>query len=219
MFGAVCTDTAMHFPHQAIFSHQESDSIILPYFVSLTEQLLENHYRFFVATSTTFNADGQRERGFASDVAHTQFLFIFQSLASVLNREGANLSPRLCSQVLALLDRIDKVQGLFSFTGFQKELRMGFLSTLMNILTRGEMNLLQDEVIPLLHRVAAADFQSFYQVFLPEYIKQILTPQEMEAAGHQGGDDFLRWSGQVDLPTFSQEVVAFLNDLQVLKGQ
>ncbi|POM77257.1 Exportin-6-like protein [Phytophthora palmivora] len=202
---------------QTIFSHPESDSVILGYFVALVEQLLEKHYRFFIVYSG-FTPDGARERGYASDQAHTYFLSIFQSLASVLNREGSNLAPRICKQVLGLLDRVDKAQGLFAFTGFQNELRMGFLSTLMNILTRGEMNLLQDEVIQLLHRVAAVDFASFYQVFLNGYIKEILTQPQLEAASKMEGE-CLQWSGQVDLPTFSQEVVAFLNDIKVIKAQ
>ncbi|EGZ09005.1 hypothetical protein PHYSODRAFT_524761 [Phytophthora sojae] len=203
---------------ESIFSHPESDSVILGYFVALVEQLLEKHYRFFIVYSGQFTPDGARERGYASDQAHTYFLSIFQSLASVLSREGSNLAPRICKQVLGLLDRVDKAQGLFAFTGFQSELRMGFLSTLMNILTRGEMNLLQDEVIQLLHRVAAVDFASFYQVFLHGYIKEILTQPQLEAASKMEGE-CLQWSGQTDLPTFSQEVVAFLNDLKVIKAQ
>ncbi|KUF85647.1 Exportin-6 [Phytophthora nicotianae] len=203
---------------EVIFSHPESDSVILGYFVALVEQLLEKHYRFFIVYSGQFTPDGARERGYASEQAHTYFLSIFQSLASVLSREGSNLAPRICKQVLGLLDRVDKAQGLFAFTGFQSELRMGFLSTLMNILTRGEMNLLQDEVIQLLHRVAAVDFASFYQVFLNGYIKEILTQPQLEAASKMEGE-CLQWSGQVDLPTFSQEVVAFLNDLKVIKAQ
>ncbi|KAG6618556.1 exportin-6-like protein [Phytophthora cinnamomi] len=203
---------------ESIFSHPESDSVILGYFVALVEQLLEKHYRFFIVYSGQFTPDGVRERGYASDQAHTYFLSIFQSLASVLSREGSNLAPRICKQVLGLLDRVDKAQSLFAFTGFQSELRMGFLSTLMNILTRGEMNLLQDEVIQLLHRVAAVDFASFYQVFLNGYIKEILTQPQLEAASKMDGE-CLQWSGQTDLPTFSQEVVAFLNDLKVIKAQ
>ncbi|KAF1779824.1 Armadillo-type fold [Phytophthora cactorum] len=203
---------------EVIFSHPESDSVILGYFVALVEQLLEKHYRFFIVYSGQFTPDGARERGYASDQAHTYFLSIFQSLASVLSREGSNLAPRICKQVLGLLDRVDKAQGLFAFTGFQSELRMGFLSTLMNILTQGEMNLLQDEVIQLLHRVAAVDFASFYQVFLNGYVKEILTQTQLEAASKMEGE-CLQWSGQVDLPTFSLEVVAFLNDLKVIKAQ
>uniref|UniRef100_M4BU11 Importin N-terminal domain-containing protein n=1 Tax=Hyaloperonospora arabidopsidis (strain Emoy2) TaxID=559515 RepID=M4BU11_HYAAE len=203
---------------EPIFSHPESDSVILGYYVALVEQLLEKHFRFFIVFSGQFTQDGARERGYTSDQAHTYFLSIFQSLASVLSRESSNLAPRICNQVLGLLDRVDKAQGLFAFTGFQSELRMGFLSTLMNILTRGEMNLLQDEVIQLLHRVAAVDFASFYQVFLHSYIKDILTPSQLEAASKMEGE-CLQWSGQVDLPTFSQEVVAFLNDLKVIKAQ
>ncbi|UIZ23998.1 hypothetical protein KXD40_008086 [Peronospora effusa] len=203
---------------EPIFSHPESDFVILSYFVALVEQLLEKHYRFFIVYSGQFTPDGARERNYASDQAHTYFLSIFQSLASILGREGSNLAPRLCKQVLGLLDRVDKAQGLFAFTGFQSELRMGFLSTLMNLLTRGEMNLLQDEVIQLLYRVAAVDFASFYQVFLLGYIKEILTPPQLEAASKMEGE-CLQWSGQVDFPTFSQEVVAFLNDLKVIKAQ
>ncbi|CAH0477709.1 unnamed protein product [Peronospora belbahrii] len=203
---------------EPIFSHPESDSIILSYFVALVEQLLEKHYRSFIVYSGQFTPDGARERGYVSDQAHTYFLSIFQSLASVLSRDSSNLAPRICKQVLGLLDRVDKAQGLFAFTGFQNELRMGFLSTLMNLLTRGEMNLLQDEVIQLLHRVAAVDFTSFYQIFLHSYIKEILTPPQLEAASKMEGECF-QWSGQVDFPTFSQEVVAFLNDLKVIKAQ
>ncbi|TDH66155.1 hypothetical protein CCR75_007084 [Bremia lactucae] len=203
---------------EVIFSHPESDSIILSYYVALIEQLLEKHYRFFIVYSGQFTSDGVRERGYASDQAHAYFLSIFQSLASVLSREGSNLAPRLCKQVLELLDRVDTAQGLFAFAGFQSELRLGFLSTLMNILTRGEMNLLQDEVIQLLLRVAAVDFASFYQVFLDGYVQGILTQPQLEAASKMRGE-CLQWSGHVDLPTFTQEVVAFLNDLKVIKAQ
>jgi hypothetical protein len=203
---------------QVIFSHPESDAVILGYFVALMEQVLEKHYRFFVVYSGSFSPDGSRERCYASEQAHTYFLSIFQSLASVLSRQGSNLAPRICRQVLAILDRIDKTQGLFAFAGFQNELRMGFLATLMNILTRGEMNLLQDEVIQLLHRVAAVDFASFYQVFLPSYVKEILSAAQLEAAAQHEGE-CLQWSGQVDVPTFTKEVVAFLNDIRVLRAQ
>lgn len=186
--------------------------------MALVEQVLEKHYRFFVVYSGNFSPDGSRERGYASEQAHSYFLSIFQSLASVLSRQGSDLAPRICRQVLAILDRVDKAQGLFSFVGFRNELRMGFLATLMNLLTRGEMNLLQEEVIQLLHRVAAVDFASFYQVFLPGYVKEILSAAQLEAAGQQEGE-CLKWSGQVDLPTFSKEVVAFLNDIRLLRAQ
>jgi hypothetical protein len=163
-------------------------------------------------------------------VAHTYFVSIFQSLAAILTREGIgattgqgaeqeSLSPRLCRQVLALLDRIDKAHSLFAFTGFQSEIRLGFLSTLMNILTKGEMNLLQEEIIGLIHRLAGVDFQSFYQVFLPTYTKGILSPQKLELAGSFGDNQCLQWSGQVDLPTFTSDVHGFLNDLRLLKAQ
>lgn len=191
---------------------------MLSHFVALVEQLLEKHFRFFVVSTGVFGADGQRERGYTSEAAHAYFVSIFQSVAGVLSREGARLSPRLCAQVLALLDRVDRAHALFAFSGFQRELRMGFLSTLMNLLTRGEMNLLQDEAIALLHRVAAADLPSFYQQFLPAYISEMLSPAEYAAAARQNGE-FLHWSGQADLPTFSAEVLSFLNDLRVLKAQ
>ncbi|KAL8000513.1 putative importin-beta domain, armadillo-like helical, exportin-1/Importin-beta, exportin-6 [Plasmopara halstedii] len=203
---------------EVIFSHPESNSIILRFYVAMIEQLLEKHFRFFIIHSGQFTSDGTRERAYASQQTHVYFLSIFQSLASILSREDSDLAPRLCKQVLSLLDRVDKTHGLFAFTGFQSELRMGFLSTLMNILTRGEMNLLRDEVIQLLHRIAAVDFTSFYQSFLNGYIKEILTQPQLEAASKLNGK-CLQWSGQVDLPTFSQEAIAFLNDLKVIKAQ
>ncbi|TYZ69180.1 hypothetical protein PybrP1_006162 [[Pythium] brassicae (nom. inval.)] len=203
---------------ESIFSHPESDAVVLGHFIALVEQMLEKHFRFFVVSTGAIGVDGQRERGYASEAAQAYFLSIFQSVAGVLSREGARLSPRLCAQVLALLDRVDRAHGLFAFSGFQRELRMGFLSTLLNLLTRGEMNLLQDEAIALLHRVAAADLPSFYQHFLPAYINDMLSPAEYAAAARLDGE-FLHWSGQADLPTFSAEVLSFLNDLRVLKAQ
>ncbi|TMW59926.1 hypothetical protein Poli38472_004995 [Pythium oligandrum] len=209
---------------EAIFDHPESETIILGYFVSLVEQILEKHYRFFV--SAVMTPDGRRERQFSSDAAHSYFVSIFQSLAAILTREGAQggsereaLSPRLCRQVLTLLDRIDNAHKAFTFNGFKDEIRLGFLSTLMNILTKGEMNLLQDEIIALIHRLAAVDFQSFYQVFLPTYQNNMLTPQNIDVARSFGEGTCLQWSGQVDLPTFTQEVHSYLNDLRVIKAQ
>ncbi|GLE03614.1 hypothetical protein PINS_up012516 [Pythium insidiosum] len=212
---------------EAIFDHAESEAVILGYFVSLVEQLLEKHYRFFVAPATNLS----RERAFSSDVARNYFVSIFQSLAAVLTsqssqadsqaeqRGNSGLSPRLCRQVLALLDRIDRAHSLFAFSGFQSEIRLGLLSTLMTILTKGEMNLLQDEVIALIYRLAAVDFQSFFTVFLPAFTKDILTPSDVEVAASYDDGECLQWSGQVDLPTFTRDVHAYLNDLRAIKAQ
>ncbi|KAJ0407483.1 hypothetical protein ATCC90586_008958 [Pythium insidiosum] len=210
---------------EAIFDHAESEAIVLGYFVALVEQLLEKHYRFFIAPATNVS----RERAFSSDAARTYFVSIFQSLAAVLTSQSSQadaqaeqrggLSPRLCRQVLALLDRIDRAHVLFAFSGFQSEIRLGLLSTLMTIVTKGEMNLLQDEVIALIYRLAAVDFPSFFTVFLPAFTKDILTPADVEVAASYDDGDCLQWSGHVDLPTFTRDVQAYLNDLRAIKAQ
>ena len=135
--------------------------------MALAEQLLVQHYRFFVRPSATFDASGARERVFASDLAHRYFVLLFEALGTVLRRpqQQQPLSPRLCRQIVALLSRVDQAHGLFAFHGFQQELRMAFLAMLMHLLTDGAMNLLQDELVALLYRLASVDFASFYARF------------------------------------------------------
>ncbi|KAI9909442.1 hypothetical protein PsorP6_015045 [Peronosclerospora sorghi] len=204
--------------HEPIFAHPDSPALSLGYFVALMEQVLATHFRSFVAYTGQFTSAGGRERQFASDRARTSFVSIFHALASVLTRDQAPLAPRVCTQVLRLLDRVDRAHSLFAFAGFQTELRMGFLATLLTLLTRGDLTLLQDDAIALLHRVAAVDFASFYQHFVPRYVDELLTPAQRDAAVARASD-CLQWSGQVDLPTFARDVGAFLNDVKVLQAQ
>lgn len=60
-----------------IFDGQYSDSM-LPYFLSLVQQILDKHFRYFIATSSTFDADGVRAVSFTSEIAMKYFVMIFE---------------------------------------------------------------------------------------------------------------------------------------------
>jgi hypothetical protein len=199
---------------EMIFFHSESDAVLLSSFVALVEQILDKHYRFFVVTS--MDSNGQRERAYASEKAHTYFLNVFESLASVLTQPSLPPPPPfVCRQVFQLLDRIDQTQALFSFYGFQKELWMGYITTFLKLLISNERNLLKEEMGNLLYRLARVNFDQFYQNALPFFLKQVLTSKQLEKATNKE-QECLKWTGQTDLPTFLKELDAFLNDLNIL---
>ncbi|RHY82004.1 hypothetical protein DYB37_010980 [Aphanomyces astaci] len=81
---------------------------------------------------------------------------------------------------------------------------MAYLHTLLTLLTRGRVGLLQEELGLLLYHIADVDMPSFFHECLPQFV------------GDGSGADSLRyWTGQVDEPTFVKELGHFLNDFRV----
>ncbi|ETV63924.1 hypothetical protein H257_19139 [Aphanomyces astaci] len=80
---------------------------------------------------------------------------------------------------------------------------MAYLHTLLTLLTRGRVGLLQEELGLLLYHIADVDMPSFFHECLPQFV------------GDGGADSLQCWTGQVDEPTFVKELGHFLIDFRV----
>ncbi|ETV94813.1 hypothetical protein, variant 1 [Aphanomyces invadans] len=190
--------------HEVIFAHNHHDTVV-PFFIALMEEILENHYRFFIITQTTFDASGRREKVFASEIAGKYFMTILQAIGTILQQE--NVPPPLCKQIVVALERIQASHGIFGFSAFRTEVRMAYLHTILTLLTRGRVSLLQEELGLLLFHIAEVDMASFFQVCLPQFV------------GDKCLDALRCWSGHMDEPTFIKELGQFLNDFRVLQAR
>ncbi|KAF0685587.1 Aste57867_22555 [Aphanomyces stellatus] len=189
--------------NEVIFAHRHYDTVV-PFFIALMEEILENHYRFFVVTQNKFDEQGRRQKVFANEVASKYFLAILQAIGTILQQE--NVPPTLCKQIIVSLERIQASHNVFGFDGFRSDVRMAFLHTILSLLANGRVYLLKDELSLLLYHIAEVDFPSFYQVCLPQYVgeKNLLALRS--------------WSGQTDEPTFILELSNFFNDLRVIQN-
>ncbi|ETV73620.1 hypothetical protein H257_11730 [Aphanomyces astaci] len=186
--------------HEVIFAHQHYDTVV-PFFIALMEEILENHYRYFVTTQTTFDASGQRQKVFTSDAAGQYFMMILQAIGTILQQES--IPPPLCKQIVVALERLQSSHNIFHFVAFKSQVRMAYLHTLLTLLTRGRVGLLQEELGLLLYHIADVDMPSFFHECLPQFV------------GDGGADSLQCWTGQVDEPTFVKELGHFLIDFRV----
>ncbi|KAF0724436.1 hypothetical protein Ae201684_016844 [Aphanomyces euteiches] len=189
--------------NEVIFAPRHFDSVA-PFFVSLMEEILENHYRFFVVTRNTFDENGQRLKEYPNELAGKYFAAILKAIVTILQQE--NLPPPVCKQIIVSLERIHSSHYLFRFAGFRSEILMAYVHTILNLLTSGRFTLLTEELSLLLYHMAQVDMTSFYQVCLPLY------------TGEKRSLSLRCWSGQSDEPTFLKDLGNFLNDIKVLQS-
>ncbi|CAK4728762.1 unnamed protein product [Aphanomyces euteiches] len=174
--------------NEVIFAPRHFDSVA-PFFVSLMEEILENHYRL---------------KEYPNELAGKYFAAILKAIVTILQQE--NLPPPVCKQIIVSLERIHSSHYLFRFAGFRSEILMAYVHTILNLLTSGRFTLLTEELSLLLYHMAQVDMTSFYQVCLPLY------------TGEKRSLSLRCWSGQSDEPTFLKDLGNFLNDIKVLQS-
>lgn len=194
-----------------IFDGQHSDSM-LPYFISLIQQILDKHFRYFIATSSTFDADGVRAVSFTSETAMKYFVMIFEAIGSILQR--TNAPPRVCKQAILMLTRLNASHNLYAIKVFQSALRSSYIHTILQQLISGSLDLLRDESCNALYELAASDWATFYNETIPHFLSDAL-------AVNQPTVEVLRATlgSPTDLPTFLINVVAFVSDYRVLTNR
>ncbi len=72
------------------------------------------------------------------------------------------------------LRELHRVHGMFNVC--VPALRAQCLTACLRLLASSGMELLRDDIIPLVHSIAAFDFQGFFRAFLPQYVESVLAP-------------------------------------------
>lgn len=188
---------------------QINSSEIKETFYHLLTLILRHHWRSFFKGSvlTTY---GSRELDRAEQMDNRpQFIAIMTSYGQSF------LLPDITifKQNLEALESLQSKWKLYHKAVFRDGIASQFMSTLLNVLTNGSHELLREEVGLAIYAMASPDFEVFFQQFLPTYLLNC-----------QGIEDYQRialksaFTNDTDLPSFTQNVHRFTNDLRCFRS-
>ncbi|KAK2152122.1 hypothetical protein LSH36_339g04009 [Paralvinella palmiformis] len=174
---------------------------IKPSLYSLLHQLLMHNWRYFYKSSVL-----HRMQDCTEDVENQeQFLSIMQAFGQSFLQPDIDVFR----QNLEALQSLNQSWKLYSKKLFRDLMLFQFLNVLIQVLLHKSHDLLQEEITITIYNMASVDFTSFFETFL----LQILNGCEGLDSNQKMilGENFKH---DKDLPSFTQNVQRFVNDLR-----
>lgn len=172
--------------------------------VSLYELLhavVANNWRYFFPNSIIKIMQRQDE-----SVQHApEFTAIFQAYGQSFLQPDITIFR----QNLQSLENLNFKSQLYTKSIFRETMLWQFLTVLLQVLVHKSHDLLQEEIVVTVYNMAAVDFDMFYTNFLPHFLTSA-----------EGLDDNQRqvlaqnFKIEKDLPSFTQSVQRFTNDIR-----
>eukprot|EP00039_Didymoeca_costata_P014400 m.232075 g.232075 ORF g.232075 m.232075 type:complete len:1118 (-) comp16015_c0_seq11:2348-5701(-) len=163
--------------------------------------ILSEHWRFFFPSK-------RRDHSVAMPQMENQQCFLAIMHAFCLSFQQTDIN--LFKQNLSTLKELNEHQKIFQKDVFRENLQQGFLETLFQAMFSGAFKLLHDQILSVIHDLAAVDFNNFFSVFLPQMLHQLNglnDAQKHELAA--------RFPPVTDIPTFTHNVNVFVNDATI----
>lgn len=167
----------------------------------LLHELLVNNWRYFFKGSVLTKLNNEAET-----VEHEpQFISIMQSYGQSFLQPDIGVFR----QNLESLEQLNAKWKLYRKPLFHSGMLFQFLNVLHQVLVLRSHDLLQEEIVVTVYNMASVDFEKFYSDFLPQFL-----------TGCEGIDDTQKtllaqnFKIDKDLPTFTQSVQRFVNDLR-----
>ncbi|GAB1610031.1 exportin-6-like isoform X1, partial [Argonauta hians] len=184
-------------------------------------ELLVNNWRYFFNTSlastitalhnsssnTNSSNNGSNNSNSSSDLVQNgeQFVAIMQAFG----QSFLQLDIALFRQNLEALEALNTKWKLYHKKVFRDSLLCEFLTVLLQVLLQKSHDLLQEEIAISVYNMASVDFDVFYSHFLPNFLTSCdgLVADQRSVLGHNFKMD-------KDMPSFTQSVNRFINDLR-----
>ncbi|KAK7112089.1 exportin-6-like [Littorina saxatilis] len=168
----------------------------------LLHTLVVNNWRYFFPSNILTS---MQKRGDAV-VEH------FAELSSIFQAYGQSfLQPDIAifRQNLESLEALNYKWKLYGKPAFRETMLWEFMTVLMQVLVHKSHDLLQDDVVITIYNMAVVNFNLFYTKFLPHFL------QSMDGLdGNQRGVLVQNFKQEEDLPSFTQSVQRFTNDIR-----
>lgn len=167
----------------------------------LLHELLINNWRYFFKGSILSKLNNQEE-----SVEHeAQFVAIMQSYGqSFLQTDIA-----VFRQNLESLEKLNTKWKLYKKPIFVTVMQSQFMVVLLQVLVHKSHDLLQEEIVVSIYNMASVDFDRFYAEFLPHFLSGC------EGLDHNQKQMLAQnFRVEKDLPTFTQNLQRFVNDLR-----
>lgn len=167
----------------------------------LLHELLLNNWRYFFKSSVLMSLNSKEE----TVENEPQFTAIMQAYGqSFLQTDIA-----VFRQNLESLEKLNSKWKLYKKPIFYKGMQLQFMNVLLQVLVHKSHDLLQEEIVVIVYNMASVDFDRFYAEFLPQFLSgcEGLDPSQK----HMLAQNF---KVEKDLPTFTQNLQRFVNDLR-----
>ncbi|XP_053382051.1 exportin-6-like [Mercenaria mercenaria] len=167
----------------------------------LLHEFLINNWRYFFKGSVLTKLNNKEE----TIENEAQFSAIMQAYGqSFLQTDIA-----VFKQNLESLEKLHSKWKLFKKPIFYNGMQSQFMNVLLQVLVHKSHDLLQEEVVVVVYDMASVDFDRFYAEFLPQFLSGCEGLDNGQK--HMLGQNFKL---EKDLPTFTQNLQRFVNDLR-----
>ncbi|XP_052781970.1 exportin-6-like isoform X2 [Mya arenaria] len=167
----------------------------------LLHELLLNNWRYFFKGSVLTSLNNRVET--VENEEH--FTAIMQSYGqSFLQTDIA-----VFRQNLESLESLNSKWKLYKKPVFYTGMQIQFMNVLLQVLVHKSHDLLQEEIVVTVYNMAAVNFERFYGEFLPQFLsgcEGIVASQKTMLSSN--------FKLEKDLPTFTQDLQRFINDLR-----
>lgn len=170
-------------------------------FYELLHQLLLHNWRYF------FRASLLAYMSMAEETVENQAQF--NSVMQAFGQSFLQPDITVFKQNIEALENLNSKCKLYQKRIFKDSMLLQFVNVFLQALVFRSHDLLQEEITITLYNMAAVDFDSFYSVFLPQFLGgcEGLTDSQKTELGNNFTPD-------KDLPSFTQSIHRFVGDLR-----
>ncbi|KAK7002625.1 Exportin-6 [Biomphalaria glabrata] len=167
----------------------------------LLHEVISNNWRYFFKGSVL---DSIKESGDGLENS-VQFIAVLQAYGQSFLQTDISLFK----QNLESLEALHFKWKLYNKKIFSEVMSHQFLKVLMQVLIQKSHDLLQEEIVISIYNMAAVDFDAFFTDFLPHFLASIEGIDNSQKAVLAKNFKIDR-----DLPSFTQSVQRFVNDIR-----
>ncbi|XP_055948034.1 exportin-6-like isoform X2 [Argiope bruennichi] len=181
---------------------ERPSSEVKPPLFELLHKILLHNYRYFFKVNVV-NSLGESGNEKIENEQH------FTKIMEAYGQSFLQPDIVLFKQNLISLETLNNKWKLYYKGYFKSVMLFQFLSVLLKTLIYKTHNLLRDEIINTIYNMALVDFNSFYTVFLPQFL------QNMENLDANQKSALLRnFKHDTDLHSFAESIQRFVSDLR-----
>lgn len=184
-----------------VVSERASPEVKGPLF-ELLQCLLEHNWKYFFKPSVHLSLGAGNWDSIENEA---QFIQIMQAVGQSFMQPDITIFKHN----LETLESLNSKYKLYHKGVFRNSMLGQFITVLLQVLVHRSQDLLQEEITITVYNMASVDFNTFFAAFVPHFLQNM-----------DGLDDDQRtilkenFKTDTDLPTFTQNVQRFINDLR-----
>ena len=188
-----------------VVAERTSPEVKAPLF-DLLRSLLHHNWKYFFRTPVQASIGSNNSCDSIEN--ESQFIQIVQAYGQSLMQPDISIFK----QNLETLESLNVKYKLYQKSVMRNSMLGEFVTVLLQVLAHRSQDLLQEEITITIYSMAAVDFSSFFNSFIPMFLLNLDGLHD-----HQKGSLKENFKMETDLPSFTQNVQRFVNDLRFFR--